>query len=45
MHKRDFSGSNRLLLLSAFARIGLSGDRQPDTPEPALTAPCPAPQR
>ena len=34
-----------VLLLSAFARIGLSGDRQPDTPEPALTAPCPAPQR
>lgn len=33
------------LLMSVFARIGFAGHHQQDAPEPALTAPCPAPQR
>lgn len=33
------------MLLCAAALAGFSGRRQPIAPEPALTAPCPAPQR
>ncbi len=33
------------MLLAAIVLAGLSGRRQPATPESALSAPCPAPQR